>query len=215
MNDRLVGHHDRKMDGNLDGNRGLRMNGTDDRNDLMTDANLAANLCHRMNDLLGGLMTDVNLCHRMNDLLDDQNSDVMTDASRDHRMNDLMGDRMTDENRVNRSCVRRDPKMGVNLDVNRDLRMSDLLGDPNLVVKMDAMSRHVKSMVFPNRNCDRMSHDHLRYDRQTMRHRDTNRMDGMILDGTMKIHHDCRPKKDARTHLNRESHLMMVCLMKI
>ncbi len=37
-------------------------------------------------------------------------------------------------------------------------------------------------------SCDRMSHDHLRCDHQMMRHRDTNRMDGMNLDGKMKIH---------------------------
>jgi hypothetical protein len=35
-------------------------------------------------------------------------------------------------------------------------------------------------------NCDRMSRDHLRYDRQMMRHRDTNRMDVKNLGGTMK-----------------------------
>ena len=44
-------------------------------------------------------------------------------------------------------------------------------------------------MVFQNMSCDRMSHDHLRYDRQMMRHRDKNRMDEMNLDGKMKIHH--------------------------
>jgi hypothetical protein len=48
-----------------------------------------------------------------------------------------------------------------------------------------------------------------------MHRHDTNRKDEMNLDGKMKIHHDCRPKKDDRTHLNRESHLMMVCLKKI
>jgi hypothetical protein len=60
-----------------------------------------------------------------------------------------------------------------------------------------------------------MSHDHLRYDRQTMRHRDTNRMDGMNLDGKMKIHHVSHRMKVYRMHLNLESHLMMVCRMKI
>ena len=44
-------------------------------------------------------------------------------------------------------------------------------------------------MVYLNTSCDRMSHDHLRYDRQMMRHRDKNRMDGKNLDGKMKIHH--------------------------
>jgi hypothetical protein len=78
-----------------------------------------------------------------------------------------------------------------------------------------AMSHRVMLMDDLNMSCDRMSHDHLRCDHRMMHHRDTNRMDGMNLDGKMKIHHDCRPRKDDRTHLNRESHLMMVCLMKI
>ena len=61
-----------------------------------------------------------------------------------------------------------------------------------------------------------MSHDHLRYDRQMMRHHDTNRMDEMNLDGKMKIHHVIHqmmvcPKTDDRMHLNRENHLMKVC----
>ena len=56
-----------------------------------------------------------------------------------------------------------------------------------------------------------MSHDHLRCDRQMMRHRDTNRMDGMNLDGKMKIHHGCHPKMD---DLMTGDHLM-VYLMKI
>jgi hypothetical protein len=34
-----------------------------------------------------------------------------------------------------------------------------------------------------------MSHDRLRFDRQMMRHHDTNRMDGKNLGGKMKIHH--------------------------
>jgi hypothetical protein len=54
---------------------------------------------------------------------------------------------------------------------------------------LDAMSRRVKLMVYLSMSCDRMSHDHLQCDRQMMRHRDKNRMDGMILDGKMKIHH--------------------------
>jgi hypothetical protein len=69
-------------------------------------------------------------------------------------------------------------------------------------------------MVYLSMSCDRMSRDHLRYDRQMMRHRDTNRTDGMNLDGKMKIHHVNHPKMDDRTHLNRENHLMMVCRMK-
>ena len=46
-----------------------------------------------------------------------------------------------------------------------------------------------------------MSCDHLRYDRQMMRHRDKNWKDEMNLDGKMKIHHVI--------------HQMMVCLKKI
>jgi hypothetical protein len=38
-----------------------------------------------------------------------------------------------------------------------------------------------------NTNCDRMSHDHLRCDHQMMRHRDTNRMDWMNLDGKIPV----------------------------
>jgi hypothetical protein len=109
-------------------------------------------------------------------------------------MNDPLDDHLMDGSRVNRNYAPR-----------------DLMMDGNL----DAMSHHVMLMVYLSMSCDRMSHDHLRCDRQLMRHRDTNRMDGMNLDGKMKIHHDCRPKKDDRTLLNRESHLMMVCLKKI
>ena len=60
-----------------------------------------------------------------------------------------------------------------------------------------------------------MSHDHLRYDHLKMRRRDMNRMDGMSPDGMMMNHHDCHLKKGDRMHLNRESHLMMVCLKMI
>jgi len=48
-----------------------------------------------------------------------------------------------------------------------------------------------------------------------MLHRDTNRMDGMNLDGKMKIHHVIHRMKVYRMRLNRASHLMMVCRMKI
>ena len=60
-----------------------------------------------------------------------------------------------------------------------------------------------------------MSHDHLRCDRQMMRRHDTNRMDGKNLDGKMKIHHVIHRMKVYRMRLNRASHLMMVCRMKI
>jgi hypothetical protein len=80
-------------------------------------------------------------------------------------------------------------------------------------------------MVFQNMSCDRMSHDHLQYDRRMMRHRDTNRMDGKNLDEKMKgdlmkirrVNHRkmVGPKTDVRMRLHRENHLMMVCLKKI
>jgi hypothetical protein len=60
-----------------------------------------------------------------------------------------------------------------------------------------------------------MSHDHLRCGHLKMRHHDTNRMDGKNLDGKMKIHHVIHRMKVYRMHLNRASHLMMVCRMKI
>ena len=46
-----------------------------------------------------------------------------------------------------------------------------------------------------------MSHDHLRYDRQMMRHRDKNQMDGMILDGKIldgKLKNSGAMNSDAR-----------------
>jgi hypothetical protein len=106
---------------------------------------------------------------------------------------DDRNDLKTDGNHVNRNYVLPDQKLGGHL---------------------DAMSHHVMLMAYLNMNCDRMSHDHSQCDRQMMRHRDTNRMGGMNLDGKMKIRHDCHLKKGDRMHLNRESHLMTVCLMK-
>jgi hypothetical protein len=44
-------------------------------------------------------------------------------------------------------------------------------------------------MVYLNTNCDRMSHDHLRYDRRMTHHRGTNLMDVKIPDVKMKNHH--------------------------
>jgi hypothetical protein len=159
--------HDLKMDGN-------HVNRSCVRHDLnlvlMTDVNLYL----RTNDLLDDQMTGVNLgvslCHRMNvtDDLNDLNLDGNLDVNRGLHMSDLLGDLKTDGNHVNRNYAPRDLKMDASLDV---------------------MNHHVKLMVFPNTNCDRMSHDHLRYDRQMMRHHDTSRMDEMILDGKMKIHH--------------------------
>jgi hypothetical protein len=166
-------HHDVLVD--------HRTNVLDDPNDLNSDVMMDGNLCLRMSDPLDdhsmgdGLMTVVSLCLRMNET-DDRN------------------DLKTDGNHVNRNYAPRDLMMDANL---------------------DAMSHRVMLMDDLNMSCDRMSHDHLRCDHRMMHHRDTNRMDGMNLDGKMKFHHDCRPKKVDRTHLNRESHLMMVCLMKI
>jgi len=75
-------------------------------------------------------------------------------------------------------------------------------------------------MVFQNMSCDRMSHDHLQYDRWMMRHRDTNLMDGKNPDVKMKIRRVNRrkmvgPKTDVRMRLHREIRLMTVCLKKI
>jgi hypothetical protein len=190
------------------------------RSCVRRDLKMGVNLYRRMNDQLDdhsmddGLMTVVNLYRRMN-VMDDPSLGVKMDVSRDLRRNDRlddhsmeddhrdvpvdhhmsgMGDRKTDVNLLNRSYAPRDLKMDGNSDVK------------NL---------HVRLMVYLNMNCDRMSHDHLRYDRQMMLHRDMNRKVGMNLDGKLTIHHDCRPKKDVRTHLNHASHLMMVCLKKI
>jgi hypothetical protein len=75
-------------------------------------------------------------------------------------------------------------------------------------------------MVFQNMSCDRMSRDHLQYDRRMMRHRDTNRMDAKNPDEKMKIRRVNHrkmvgPKTDDRMRLHRENHLMMFCLKKI
>jgi hypothetical protein len=181
------------------------------------------------------VMTDGNLCHRTNGRPDDLNlddvrhgltmgDDLMTDVSLDLRKSDLLVDRNLDD-------VRRDRKMALMTDVNLCHRMSDQLDDlmtgvsrvnhkyvrrdPNLVVKMGGMRHRVKLMVYLNRSCDRMSHDHLQYDRLLMRHRDTNRMDGKNLDGKMKIHHANHRMKVYRMRLHRENRLMTVCLKKI
>jgi hypothetical protein len=159
--------HDLKMDGN-------HVNRSCVRHDLNLVLMMDVSRDLRMNDPLDDQMTGVNLgvslCHRMNvtDDLNDLNLDGNLDVNRGLHMSDLLGDLKTDGNHVNRNYAPRDLKMDASLDV---------------------MNHHVKLMVFPNTNCDRMSHDHLRYDRQMMRHHDTSRMDEMILDGKMKIHH--------------------------
>ena len=98
--------HDRKTDANLDGNLCRRMSDRlDDRSDLMMVVNLYrhTNVMDDRNDLTMVVSLDVSRGHRMSDLLDDL------------RMN-VTDDRKMNENPVNRSCVRHDLKMDVNLD---------------------------------------------------------------------------------------------------
>jgi hypothetical protein len=207
-------------------------------NDQLNDQSLGVNLLNRSyvrHDLNLVVMTDVNLCHRMNDPQDDLMTDGNLDASRDLRMSDQLVDHLKDDDHrdvlVDHHMNGTDDRNDLNLDVktgeNRDRRMNDLLDDLRMGgnrvnrnyaprdLKMggnsDVKNLHVRLMVYLNMNCDRMSHDHLRCDRQMMRHRDTNRMDEMNLDGKMKIHHDCRPKKDDPTHLRRVNRRMKVC----
>jgi hypothetical protein len=182
MNDPLGGHS--TDDDHRDVLVGHRMNGMDDRNDL--------NL---------GVTMDASHDLRTNDRLDDHlKGDDHHDVLVDHRMNgmDDRNDLKTDGNHVNRNYAPRDLMMDANLDGNRDLR-KNVMDDPSLGVNrvnrnyaprvrklganLDAMNRRVKLMVYLNMNCDRMSHDHLRYDRQMMLHRDMNRKVGMNLDG--------------------------------
>jgi hypothetical protein len=164
--DQLDDHHDRKMDENLDGNHDHHVsdllvyrNLDDDLHDLNLVASRVIRNCVRC-DLMTDGNLDVNHDHRMN-VKDDLNLDV----NRGHRMNVRLDDRKTDENHVNRNYAPRDLKM-----------------DANLVVK----NLHVKLMVYLCKNCDRMSHDHLRYDRRMMRRHDTNQMDVKNPDGKMK-----------------------------
>jgi hypothetical protein len=185
----------------------------------------------RLDDRNLVVMMDGNLCRRMSDPLGDHSmDDDHRDVLVDHHMSG-MGDRKTDGNHVNRNCVRRDLNLVVKMDVSRGLRMSDLLvghlmdgshvnrnyapRDRKMGANLDAMNRRVKLMVYLSKSCDRMSHDHLRCGHLKMRHHDTNRMDGKNLDGKMKIHHVIHRMKVYRMRLNRASHLMMVCRMKI
>jgi hypothetical protein len=109
----------------------------------------------------------------MSDQLDDHSMDdgLMADVSLFPRMN-VMDDHSMDGSHGNRNYAPRDRMMDGNLDVK------------NL---------HVKLMDDLSMSCDRMSHDHLRCDRQMMRHRDKNRKVGMNLDAKnldgMMIHH--------------------------
>jgi hypothetical protein len=190
---------DRKTVESSDVNHGRRNCVLDDRNldDDLHGLNLVVNhvncSCVR-HDLKMGGTTDVSLCLRMNDLLDDLNLDVMMDANRDHHMNDLLDGHSKDDDRhdslVDHRMNATDDLNDLNLDVmmdvshvNRNCARRDLKMDVNLVVK----NLHVKLMVYLSMSCDRMSHDHLRYDRQMMRHRDTNRMAEMNLDGKILV----------------------------
>jgi hypothetical protein len=182
------------MDGNLDGNRDHHTN------DLLVYRNL--------DDDHHGVLVD-----RHKNVTDDRNDlkMVVNHVSRNYVLPDQKMDAMTDGNLgVNRDHHTNDLLDGQNLvvsRVNRNYAPHDLMMDANL----DAMNHHVKLMVYLNMNCDRMSHDHLRSGHLKMRHRDMNRMDEMNLDGKMKIHHDCRPKKDDPTHLRRVNRRMKVC----
>jgi len=111
---------------------GRRMNGMDDRNDLMMVVNLLNRNC-ALRDLKTGASLGVNRGHRVNGLLDDLNLDVSRvnrncarhdltmvvslDVSRGHRMSDRLDDQNLDVSRVNRNYVRHDRKMGENSDV--------------------------------------------------------------------------------------------------
>jgi len=64
-----------------------------------------------------------------------------------------------------------------------------------------------------NMSCDRMSHDHLLYDRQMMRHHDTNLMDGMNLDGNHLMM--VVPMKNLRGCHQKMGDHSMVCQMMI
>jgi hypothetical protein len=140
-------------------------------NDLLDDQNLDASRVNRncaRHDQKMGAKTDVSRDLRMNDLLDGHlKDDDRHDAPVGHRKNgmDDRNDLKTDGNHVNRNYAPRDLMMVGNL---------------------DAMSHHVKLMVYLSMSCDRMSHDHLRYAHLKMRRRDMNRMDGKNLDGKMK-----------------------------
>jgi hypothetical protein len=181
---------------------------TDDRNDLMMDVMMDVNRDHHTNDRLDDQSLDVNHANR-SCVHRDPKTGGNLNVSRDRRMSDLLDDRNLDDDRrdaldghhKNVMDDRNDLKTDGN-HVNRNYAPRDLMMDGT----KDAMSRHVKSMVYLSMSCDRMSHDHLRCDRQMMRHRDTNRMDGMNLDGKMKNHHVI--------HLTKGDHLM-VCLMRI
>jgi len=158
---------DLKMDVNLGVSRDRRMSGTDDRK------------------------MDENRGHRMSGPQDD----LMMDVSHDLRMNG------TDDRKMDVSHVNRRSGVHPNAQLVYEHRV-DLKIDPECYVLRDrkmggttgAMSRHVKLTGDPSMSCDRMSHDRLRYDHLTMRHRDTNRLDGKnpdvnhrMKDGLMTI----------------------------
>lgn len=124
------------------------------------------NRSYALHDRKMGGNLDVNHDLHTNETGDriDLNLDVTKVGNRDHRMNgmDDQNDLMMVVNLLNRNCA---------------------LHDQNLVANSDAKNLHVMLMVYLNKSCDRMSHDHLQCDHQMMRRHDTNRMDVMILDG--------------------------------
>jgi hypothetical protein len=198
MNDPLDGHL--KDDDRHDALVDHRMNATDDLNlDAKTGVNRGRHKNvtddHSMDDdhhdALVGHHTNVT------DDRNDLNLDVMRDGSHDHHMNDRLDDHSMDDDHhdaldghhTNVTDDRSDLKTDGN-HVNRNYAPRDLMMDGNL----DAMSHHVKLMVYLSMSCDRMSHDRSQCDHQMKLRHDTNRMDGMNLggknpDGKMMMRH--------------------------
>jgi hypothetical protein len=201
MNDRLddhstdddhrvvpVGH---RMNGMDDPSLGVKMDVSRDlrRNDRLDDHSMDDDhrdvlVDHHMSGM-DDRKTDGNHVNR-NCVRRDLNLVVKMDVSRGLRMSDLLVGHLMDGSHVNRNCVRHDLSLDAMTDgnhVNRNYAPRDLMTDVNL----GAMNHHVMLMDDRSKSCDRMSHVHLRYDRQMKRRRDMNRMDGMNLDGKMKI----------------------------
>jgi hypothetical protein len=116
-------------------------------------------------DLNLAVKTGVSHDHRTNDLLVDHSMDdgLTTVANLCLRMNGT-DDRNLDVSRANRSCVRRDRKMDVNLDGNlyRHTNVMDDRNDLTMVVSLD-VSRANRNYVRHDLNLDAMldaSHDH-------------------------------------------------------
>jgi hypothetical protein len=195
--------HDRKMGAMTDVSHGHHKNVTDDRNDLKMVVNhVSRNYVLPDQNLV--VKMDVSLYLRMNGM-DDRN-DLNLDVSLGLHMSDLLDDHSTDDDHHDALVGHRkngmDDRNDLMTDVNR-VNRNYAPRDRKMGANLDAMNR------------DRMSHDHLRCGHLKMRHHDTNRMDGKNLDGKMKIHHVIHRMKVYRMRLNRASHLMMVCRMKI